>query len=132
MKKSIAAGAAVAAMLAAASLVTLSSPAEAAVGIHVTNGRIYEANGSELVLRGVSHAHTWYPTQTSSFASIGALGANSVRTVLSGGRWTPNSASDVANVISLAKQAKLISVLEDHDTTGYNADAGRAMRHTRG
>jgi mannan endo-1,4-beta-mannosidase len=28
----------------------------------------------------------------------------------------------VANVISLAKQAKLISVLEDHDTTGYGED----------
>ncbi len=52
-------------------------------------------------MRGVNHAHTWYPQQTSSFANIKALGANTVRVVLaSGDRWTKNSAADVANVIS--------------------------------
>src|SRR3954452_1101052 len=122
MKKSIAAATAVAAMLAAASLVAVSSPAEAAVGLHVSNGRLYEANGSELVLRGINHAHTWYTSQTSSFANIKATGANTVRVVLSGGRWTANSASDVANIIALCKANKLICVLEDHDTTGYGED----------
>ena len=50
------------------------------------------------------------------------MGANTVRVVLSGGRWTANTASDVANVIALCKQNKLICVLEDHDTTGYGED----------
>ncbi|HEX9999302.1 MAG TPA: cellulase family glycosylhydrolase, partial [Actinoplanes sp.] len=64
-------------------------------------------------------------TQTTSFADIKATGANSVRVVLGGGkRWGPSS--DVANVISLCKQNKLICVLEVHDTTGYGEDAAAA------
>src|SRR5688500_15141193 len=94
-------------------------PASAAVGIRIANGRLVEANGTELVLRGINHAHTWYKTQTSSFANIKAAGANSVRVVLSGGRWQPaDTAADVANVINLCKQNRLICVLENHDTTG--------------
>ena len=34
-----------------------------------------------------------------------------------------SSASDVANVISLCKENRLICVLEDHDTTGYGEDS---------
>ncbi|MCP2322756.1 mannan endo-1,4-beta-mannosidase [Hamadaea flava] len=99
-------------------------PAYAATGLHISGRNIVEANGSAFVMRGVSHAHTWYPTQTNSFANIKALGANSLRVVLSGGRWTPNAASDVANVISLCKASKLICVLENHDTTGYGEQSG--------
>src|SRR5215213_7075815 len=78
-------------------------PAQAAVGLRVSGTQIVEANGSAFVIRGTSHAHTWYATQTGSFAGIKSLGANAVRVVLSGGRWTANTASDVANVISLCK-----------------------------
>ena len=67
-------------------------PAHAAVGLHVSGTRILEANGSAFVMRGISHAHTWYPTQTGSFADIKAPGANTVRVVLSGGRWAANDA----------------------------------------
>ncbi|MBG0820542.1 cellulase family glycosylhydrolase [Planomonospora sp. ID91781] len=100
------------------------APAHAATGIHVSGTKIVEADGSELVLRGTSHAHTWYTSQTASFAGIKSLGANAVRVVLSGGRWTPNDTADVANVVSLCKQNKLICVLENHDTTGYGEQGG--------
>ncbi len=80
-------------------------------------------------MRGVNHEHTWFTNQTSSFANIKAPGANTVRVVLSGGRWTANSATDVANVVSLCKQNRLICVLEDHDTTGYGEDG--AAVHAR-
>lgn len=54
-----------------------------------------------------------------------ALGANTVRVVLSSGdRWTRNTNSDVANVISLCKANRLICVLEVHDTTGYGEQSG--------
>jgi len=117
-----------AALAAAALLVPLGGTAQAADdGIHVDDGRLYEADGTELVLRGVNHAHTWYTQQTQSFADISALGANSVRTVLSSGdRWERNDTADVANVIELAKDADLISVLEVHDTTGYGDQEGAA------
>ncbi|MBB2909257.1 mannan endo-1,4-beta-mannosidase [Streptosporangium becharense] len=99
-------------------------PAHAATGLHVSGTKILEGGGSTFVMRGTSHAHTWYPTQTASFAGIKSLGANTVRVVLSGGRWTANGAADVANVVSLCKQNKLICVLENHDTTGYGEQSG--------
>jgi len=109
------------------SVVVLVQPAHAAVGLHVSDGRLVEANGTPFVLRGVNHAHTWYPNQTSSFANIKSLGANAVRVVLSNGhRWTRNDASDVANVISLCKANRLICVLEVHDTTGYGEEGAAA------
>ncbi|MER5427721.1 cellulase family glycosylhydrolase [Streptomyces sp. NPDC002588] len=97
----------------------------AATGLHIGDGRLLEANGNDFVMRGVNHAHTWYPGRTQqSLADIKALGANTVRVVLADGhRWSANSASDVATVISQCKANRLICVLEVHDTTGYGEDA---------
>ncbi|WP_214106013.1 cellulase family glycosylhydrolase [Acrocarpospora catenulata] len=123
MRKRLAlAGATVLALV--ASLLTTALPAEAAVGLRISGRNIVEANGNNFIIRGTSHAHTWYPTQTSSIANIKAKGANAVRVVLSGGRWAANSASDVANVISLCKANKLVCILENHDTTGFGEQGG--------
>ncbi|MEU4693591.1 cellulase family glycosylhydrolase [Actinoplanes sp. NPDC023714] len=119
MKRTI--GAAV--LAAIASVLFFVAPAYAATGLHVSGTDIVEANGQKFVMRGVNHMHTWYANQTNSFADIKAAGANTVRVVLSGGRWTANSASDVQNVIDLCKANKMICVLENHDTTGYGEDA---------
>jgi len=95
-----------------------------ATGLHISNGRLLEANGNDFVMRGVNHAHTWYPNQTQSLADIKALGANSVRVVLADGhRWTKNSPEDVAAVVAQCKANRLICVLEVHDTTGYGEEA---------
>ncbi|GHJ42005.1 cellulase family glycosylhydrolase [Streptomyces sp. TS71-3] len=100
------------------------SPGTQATGLHISNGRLVEGNGNDFVMRGVNHAHTWYPGQTQSFADIKAYGANTVRVVLSDGyRWTENTASDVADVIGRCKANRMICVLEVHDTTGYGEDA---------
>ncbi|MCT9076141.1 cellulase family glycosylhydrolase [Streptomyces fulvoviolaceus] len=98
-------------------------PGTRATGLHISNGRLLEGNGNDFVMRGVNHAHTWYPNETQSLADIKALGANTVRVVLADGhRWTANSAADVANVIAQCKANRLICVLEVHDTTGYGED----------
>ncbi|TDB74230.1 glycoside hydrolase family 5 protein, partial [Micromonospora sp. KC721] len=108
-----------------ASVMLFAKPAEAAVGLRVDAGRIVEANGSNFVMRGVSHAHVWYPSQTSSFANIKALGANTVRVVLgSGQRWGPSN--DIPNIVNLCRTNRLICVLEVHDTTGYGDQSGAA------
>ncbi|GAA3302334.1 cellulase family glycosylhydrolase [Streptomyces cinereospinus] len=74
-------------------------------------------------MRGVNHAHTWYPGETQSLADIKALGANSVRVVLSDGhRWTRNTPEDVASVVARCRANRLICVLEVHDTTGYGEE----------
>ncbi|MEU8051054.1 cellulase family glycosylhydrolase [Micromonospora haikouensis] len=108
-----------------AAVFAFGQPAHAAAGFSVSNGKLYDANGNEFIMRGVNHAHTWYQQQTGSFANIKALGANTVRVVLaSGDRWAKNDTADVANVISLCKANKLICVLEVHDTTGYGEQSG--------
>ncbi|WP_406076864.1 cellulase family glycosylhydrolase [Micromonospora sp. NBC_00858] len=118
-----AAGAALLALLVA--VLAFGQPAHAAAGFSVAGGKLYDANGTEFIMRGVNHAHTWYPQQTSSFADVKALGANTVRVVLSSGdRWTRNTNADVANVISTCKANRLICVLEVHDTTGYGEQSG--------
>ncbi|GLU46267.1 cellulase family glycosylhydrolase [Nocardiopsis ansamitocini] len=110
-----------------ASLFVLAQPAHAQTGFTVEEGRLLDANGNDFVMRGVSHAHTWYAQETDSFAGIKSHGANTVRVVLSnGGQWTRNDASDVANVISICKANRLICMLEVHDTTGYG-EAGAAV-----
>ncbi|GJF31542.1 beta-mannosidase [Kitasatospora sp. NE20-6] len=102
---------------------TAGSAEAAATGIHVSNGRVYEANGNEFVMRGVNHAYAWYPSRTTSIADIAAKGANTVRVVLSNGdRWTRTTASQVSSLIGQCKASKLICVLEVHDTTGYGED----------
>ena len=114
---------ALAVLAATASVLFFVQPAWAATGLHVSGRTIVEANGQTFVMRGINHEHTWFTNQTSSFADIKATGANTVRVVLSGGRWTANTAADVTNVIALCKQNKLICVLENHDTTGYGEDS---------
>jgi mannan endo-1,4-beta-mannosidase len=115
----------VAVLAAATSVVLLARPADAAVGLHISGTNIVEANGQTFVMRGVNHPHVWFTGQTSSFANIKALGANTVRVVLgSGKRWGPST--DVGNVIALCKQNKLICVLEVHDTTGYGEEGAAA------
>ena len=109
----------------AMSILVFVQPASAAVGLHISGTNIVEANGRTFVMRGVNHPHVWYTSQTNSFANIKALGANTVRVVLgSGKRWGPST--DVANVISLCKQNRMICVLEVHDTTGYGEDGAAA------
>ncbi|MFI7501001.1 cellulase family glycosylhydrolase [Streptomyces sp. NPDC049687] len=96
----------------------------AATGLHISGGRLVEANGNDFVMRGVNHAHTWYPGETQSLADIKSFGANTVRVVLADGhRWSANSAADVANVVAQCKANRLICVLEVHDTTGYGEDS---------
>ncbi|TDB75561.1 cellulase family glycosylhydrolase [Micromonospora sp. KC723] len=115
----------VALLTALAAIFVFVQPAHAAAGFTVSGGKLYDANGNEFIMRGVNHPHAWYPQQTSSFANIKALGANTVRVVLSSGdRGTKNSAADVGNVISLCRTNRLICVLEVHDTTGYGEESG--------
>ncbi|CUW31689.1 cellulase family glycosylhydrolase [Streptomyces reticuli] len=99
---------------------------QAAPGFHVDAGRLVDAGGRDFVLRGVNHAHAWYPTRTAqALKDIKALGANSVRVVLAtGDRWAKNDTADVAAVVSQCKQNRLVCVLEAHDTTGYGEQDG--------
>ncbi|WP_328723185.1 cellulase family glycosylhydrolase [Streptomyces sp. NBC_00247] len=114
----------VGALAPATALARTGSTEAATTGLHISDGRLLEGNGKDFVMRGVNHAHTWYPGETQSLADIKATGANSVRVVLSDGyRWTKNSPTEVAGIITQCKANRLICVLEVHDTTGYGEDS---------
>ncbi|MFF9316244.1 cellulase family glycosylhydrolase [Streptomyces sp. NPDC014748] len=102
--------------------------ADTTAGFHVKDGRLLDANGKDFVLRGVNHAHTWYPDRTAqALKDIKAQGANSVRVVLAtGDQWTKNDTADVADVVSECKQNRLVCILEAHDTTGYGEASAAA------
>ena len=102
-----------------------STSVEWSVGFQISGRYILDANGNNLVMRGINHGHNWWLDETSSFANIKATEANTVRVVLSNGSsglWPKDDAADVANVINLCKSNKLICILEVHDTTGYGDD----------
>lgn len=134
-RRSLLSGAALAAAvvaLGATSLMSTAAQAATPPGLHVSGTQLVEKDGTPFVARGVSHAHTWYTSQTATaIPAIRAAGANALRVVLSDGtRWTKNDATDVANIISLCKANKLICMLEDHDTTGYGEEGAAASLDT--
>ncbi|MEV0128156.1 cellulase family glycosylhydrolase [Dactylosporangium sp. NPDC050688] len=114
------------AVLAGALLMPATAHAETAAphtGIHVRDGRLVEATGSDLVLRGVNHDFMWYPDRNGSFAGIKSAGANAVRIPLGiGHQWRRSGAKDVATVVGLCKANRLICILDAHDTTGFGQD----------
>jgi len=100
----------------------------AANGFYISGGNLYDANGNQFVIRGVSHAHCWYTDKTTqALADIKSVKANAVRVVCSNGRegWTVTTAADLTNIINQCKANKLICIPELHDTTGYG-EAGAA------
>ncbi|MBR8741962.1 glycoside hydrolase family 5 protein [Nocardiopsis sp. MG754419] len=100
-------------------------PGSARVGLHVdAQGRTVHADGTDLVMRGVSHPHAWYIDRTpTALADIAGLGADTVRLVLaSGDRWERTDEGQVADLVARCADLDLVCMLEVHDTTGYGED----------
>lgn len=105
------------AILALAFMTTLAK----AEGFHVRGSQLIDANGHPFLIRGINYPHAWFNKRTeTAMADIAATKANLVRVVLSAGEQPGRTpAHEVQSVIELAKQNKLIVMLEVHDTTGY-------------
>lgn len=91
-------------------------------GFSIRNGKLIDANGNRFTMRGAAHLHTWYLNQTTSFANLSRKGANTVRVVITSGQvgnWPALNTRDVAQVVTHCKRARLICVLELHDTSGF-------------
>lgn len=101
------------------------SPASAATtGFRVSGTKLLDARGNQFVVRGASHGHAWYTGQTQTWADMKNAGANTIRVVLTAGRYGYTSAGEVATIINRCKSYKLVCVLENHDTTGYGDQGG--------
>ncbi len=107
---------------------TDSSPApessfnQSPVGLHVEGTFLKKADGTPFIMRGVNHAHSWYREYDMvALDAIAAMGANTVRLVLSdGSRWEKDSAETVTELIAQCRSRGLTAVLEVHDATGSN------------
>lgn len=95
-------------------------------GFYVSDGRLYDANNTDFVIRGVGHVHSLYAAHTAdTFAQIKALGANTVRVELSTGALRKrNGTAEIAGVISLCRANRLICVLAVFDTIGWGDREG--------
>lgn len=122
MLKKLAMASAVLATL-VASIVIATQPAQAATGFNVSNGRLYDANGNDFVMRGVNHPYAWYKGQNNSFADIKRLGSNTVRVVLD----LNVTSNEVTTVINLCRSNRLICMLEIHNTTGYGDNSAATL-----
>ncbi|MGL5862294.1 MAG: cellulase family glycosylhydrolase, partial [Phycicoccus sp.] len=96
-------------------------------GFTIVNGQLHDGNGNLFVMRGVNVHHAWMPDKTTqALKDVKALGANTVRLVLSAGTagGLTTSREDVAYRIGQCKAARLVCVLEVHDTTGFRSSDG--------
>ena len=89
-------------------------------GIRVEGSKLLNADGKEIILRGVNLAHAWYTDKTEfSINEISALGANSARIVLAcGAKWNKTPITEVENIINWCEKEGLICIFELHDFTG--------------
>jgi mannan endo-1,4-beta-mannosidase len=105
-------------------------PSSSFAGFFIANGQLVDDNGTPFVMRGVAYPYTWYSWRGTTavqqdLANIAATRANTVRYVLStGGQWARIPGTEVTQVIEWAKQNRMISVLEVHDSTGWSEGAG--------
>ncbi|MFC4387904.1 glycoside hydrolase family 5 protein [Gracilibacillus marinus] len=92
-------------------------------GFSVNGTQLLDANGNPFVMRGVNHGHTWFKdTYETAIPAIAATGANTVRFALSNGdQWTKDDIHTIRQIISLAEQHQLVTVLEVHDATGNDS-----------
>jgi mannan endo-1,4-beta-mannosidase len=97
-------------------------------GFYIENGKIFDAKGYNFIMRGINHAHTWFPDKLdSTLKNISDTNANTVRIVLSNGqKWTKTSKDELKTIINKIKLNHLIGILEVHDTTGYGEDSSAA------
>ena len=89
-------------------------------GMFVQNGKLYDGNGNEFIMRGINIPHAWYTDYTkTSIDAVAGLGANCVRVVVADGtEWTKTTRSELENIISWCEAKGLICILEVHDHTG--------------
>jgi mannan endo-1,4-beta-mannosidase len=88
-------------------------------------GKVYDPNGKEFMMRGVNNPHAWFDSFNRNFArnalpAISATGSNIVRVV-----WEMNAQSGLNlqyldTILQQAFNNRLVVMLELHDVTGSN------------
>lgn len=89
-------------------------------GFFVSNGRLYDANGNDFVIRGINHGHYWFRNELdTAFGAIANTGANTIRIV-----WeSEGTAGELETAVQRAIDLELIPMVELHDVTGSNSQS---------
>ena len=82
---------------------------DSAEGFYVSGTKLYDANGSEFVMRGINHPHNWFKNQDeTALAAIAKTGANCVRIVCSDGQqYTKDSADTLSQLVERCKALEM-------------------------
>ena len=97
--------------------------------LSVRDGKLYEQNGNELIIRGANFPELWFAQNSDrALRQMAEKGANAVRVVIGNGAYGGRIAtvSSLQNTIAQAKSQGLITVVSLYDTTGFG-DNGEAV-----
>jgi mannan endo-1,4-beta-mannosidase len=96
-------------------LVTALGYAQKRETFYTQNGKLFDANGKEFVVKGVNNPHIWFKDMSyAALDEIAAYGANSVRIV-----WTSKGdPNELRKIIERVVELKMIAMPELHDATG--------------
>lgn len=90
------------------------------------DGKLYDANGNEFVMRGVNYPWAWYSgNEYMVLPAAKRIGCNTVRISLGDGNslnssYRKPSTSELENLINLCEQNKLVAIFVFHNETGNN------------
>ena len=90
-------------------------------GFHIYNGKLYDANSNEFLIRGINNANADYDNYNrwwglKALLEISETGANTVRILWR--KYSALTSSDLDKVIDEAIKKKLVPIIEMHDATG--------------
>jgi mannan endo-1,4-beta-mannosidase len=90
-------------------------------GFYTQNGKLYDARGSEFVIRGVSNPHIWFADQAYlALPAIASHKTNTIRVVWeTSGGTVPLLSRTLFEIVRL----KMVPMLELHDVTGSTSSA---------
>ncbi|WP_172826967.1 DUF4493 domain-containing protein [Flammeovirga sp. SJP92] len=98
------------------------------IGFFTKNGKLYDANGMEFILRGVNNGHFWFDsgnrnTAINALTPISAYHSNTVRMVWQTNyvpsQWNNVSETDqLRKMINTAIEKGMVPMIELHDVTG--------------
>lgn len=102
-------------------------------GFHTQGTKLLDANGKEFVLRGINYSYAWQKyKQKTVIPAAKNQGCNAVRIQLgSGKKFTRCTAAEVAELISLCEENKLVGIFNVHDPLGSDniADLEEAVEY---
>jgi mannan endo-1,4-beta-mannosidase len=93
-------------------------------GFYTENGKLYDARGTEFVMRGVNNPHIWFADQ--AYLALGPIASHNTNTIRVVWETTGGSVSLLARTLFEIVRLKMVPMIELHDVTGSQSAADLA------